>query len=71
MNAAPYPLQQQQQQQRGRKKLGEGGGAPAAGAAGSVERIRHHNGAHVFYLYMTAELGILCVTDGIPVDQEV
>lgn len=25
----------------------------------------------MFYLYMTAELGILCVTDGIPVDQEV
>lgn len=36
-----------------------------------MEKIRHHDGDHVFYLYMTGELGILCVTDGIPVDQEV
>ena len=68
---------QQRQQRGGRKKLGlggspeKGGGGAARRVEGAVEKVRHHNGTHVFYLYMTAELGILCVTDGIPIDQEV
>ncbi|CBJ31546.1 hypothetical protein Esi_0263_0022 [Ectocarpus siliculosus] len=60
----------------GRKRLGRdraGGGSRTDGGGGltGIERVRHHDGDHVFYLYVTAELGILCVTDGIPVDQEV
>lgn len=62
--------------QLGRKRLGRdraGGGSRTDGGGGltGIERVRHHDGDHVFYLYVTAELGILCVTDGIPVDQEV
>ena len=40
-------------------------------AVGAVEKIRHQSGDNVFYLYMTATLGMLCVTDGLPMDEEV
>lgn len=50
--------------------------AAAAGRGGPPDaaapvKIRHHSGDHVFYLYTTAEMGVLCVTDGLPIDEEV
>lgn len=37
----------------------------------AAEKVRHHSGDLVFYLFVTVGLGILCVTDGLPVDEEV
>lgn len=42
-----------------------------SGAEEKTEMIRHHSGDHVFYLYITTTLCLLCVTDGLPIDEEV
>lgn len=63
-------------QQRGRKRLvtpkeRRQRGSSSIGSAAIAEEVCCVSGEHVCYLAVTPRLATLCVTDGLPPDQEV